>query len=178
MRGLLNRNCHAIAVQPPAGTRSDLFPVAAAAATVIGTVIWLVLMKVVGPTVMPVVGVTLAEDPVMVTVAVALRASTVGDTELITGAGGVIVKVTVLLVPPAVVTETACAPVVAVEAMTNVAETDLAVEVEPVTVIPAGTLTTAPVRLEPDRVTWTLAPCAPDVGVITRQYGRRLIDRE
>jgi len=158
-------------------TVSVRFPVLANLDTVIDTLSWLALTNVTRPTVIPEDGETLTvlDDvkfcPLIVTVVVVFRVTEVGDIEVIAGAGAVTVKVTVLLVPPAVVTEICFVPVVALEAMVNVAVTEVAVDVVPVTLIPVGTLTVAPVRLVPAKVTATLAPCAPDVGVMPVSVG-------
>jgi len=91
-----------------------------------------------------------------------------GVTEVICGT---MLKVTALLVKvvkPAVVTETVMlrAPGVAVGSIVNVAFTEVAVEVTPVTVMPAGALTVAPRRFVPEMVTVTGATELPDDGEI------------
>lgn len=63
------------------------------------------------------------------------------------------VNVTALLVPPAVVTVTFCAPVGAFAAIVNVAVTELAVDETPLAVTPVGVLIVAPVRFVPLSVT-------------------------
>src|SRR5882762_2682980 len=83
------------------------------------------------------------------------------------------VNVTVLLVPPGVVTLTVLAPSVAVGVMVKVAVTVVAVAVMPLTVTPGpDTLTAvAPVRFVPVKVTGTAVPRAPDVGAIEVSVG-------
>ena len=58
--------------------------------------------------------------------------------------------------------------------MVKVAVTELAVTVTPLTVIPVGGLMVAPVRFEPARVTETVPPCIPLLGVIEVSAGAGL----
>src|SRR5262249_48857292 len=89
-----------------------------------------------------------------------------------TGTGGTAVKGSALLVPPVVVTEIGCAPVGAVAAMARVAEMLVAVMTGvPLTVTPTGRFRVEPSRLEPVRVTATLAPCAPVAGTMLVSTG-------
>ena len=92
-------------------------------------------------------------------------------------AGPVTVNVTVLLVPPAVVTETVLAPSVALLAIVNVACTKAALTTPiPLTVMPVPDTFTAlvPVRRVPLRTTATLVPCEPEEGVIEFSTGTGL----
>jgi len=76
------------------------------------------------------------------------------------------VNVTVLLVPPGVVTLTVLAPSVALAVMVKVVVTVVEVEVKApaVTPLPPDTVTAvAPVRFVPVKVTGTSVPRAPDV---------------
>ena len=98
-------------------------------------------------------------EPLMVTVVAVPRLIAVGDMEVITGAAAVTVKVTLLLVPPAVVTVMLFAPVVALAAITNVAVIRVEVTVGvPLRVIPVGRFSVAPVRFVPVKATDTVAP--------------------
>src|SRR5882757_9971900 len=91
---------------------------------------------------------------------------------MVTATTAVTVKVTALVVPPAVVAVMDLAPVVAVAAMARVAVIWVAVTTGvPVMVMPAGTATVAPVRLVPAMVTGTLAPWAPEAGVMLVSVG-------
>src|SRR6266481_9755026 len=91
--------------------------------------------------------------------------------------GAVTVNVTVLLVPPGVVTLTVLAPSAAVAVMVKVAVTVVALDVMPLTVTPApDTLTAvAPVRFVPVSVTGTEVPRAPVVGAIAVSVGAGVI---
>jgi hypothetical protein len=93
-----------------------------------------------------------------------------GSIEVSVGAGGVlIVNVTVLLVPPGVVTLTVLAPVAALPEIEKVALTVvLFTTVIPLTVTPLPEIVIAlvPVRLVPVRVTGTLVPRVPELGAI------------
>ena len=136
------------------------------------------LMKLTRPMVMPVDGDTLTVvadvklSPLIVTVVMAPLASVVGDTELITGLGGVIANVTALLVPLAVVTVMLRAPVAAPGAITRVAVMRVAVTTGvPLRVMSLGRFRLAPVRFVPAMVTATLAPCAPEAGVMEVSVG-------
>jgi hypothetical protein len=111
----------------------------------------------------------------MVTVVVVFRVSAAGESEEMVGAGAVTVKVTVLLVPSPFVTETAFAPVAALEEITKAAVTDVAVELVPVTVIPLETFTVDPVRFVPVKVIWTVLPCAPADGLMLANVGVRAL---
>src|SRR5882672_2605585 len=84
------------------------------------------------------------------------------------------VNVTVLLVPPGVVTLTVLAPSVALAVMVKVVVTVVEVEVKApaVTPLPPDTVTAvAPVRFVPVKVTGTSVPRAPDVGAIEVSVG-------
>ncbi len=163
--------------KPPVVTRSDRLPAHVMRDTVIGTVIWVALIKVMAPMEMPVTGVTRTVVvgvkllPLMVTVVVAPRGIALGEIEVITGAGAVTVKVRALLVPPGVVTDTLCAPMVALAAMINVALTEVAVDVTPVAVMSEGRLRVAPLRRVPVKVTETLVPCVPELGLMALSVG-------
>src|SRR2546427_3335034 len=76
------------------------------------------------------------------------------------------VNVTVLLVPPGVVTLTVLAPSVAVAVMVKVVVTVVEVEVKApaVTPLPDTVTAVAPVRFVPVKVPGTSVPRAPDVG--------------
>src|SRR5207237_2500069 len=89
----------------------------------------------------------------------------------------VTVNVTVLLVPPGVVTETVLAERVAAAAIVKVAVTVVALDVMPLTVTPVpDTLTAvAPVRFVPVSVTGTEVPRAPVVGTIAVSVGAGVI---
>jgi hypothetical protein len=90
-----------------------------------------------------------------------------GEIEVRAGPGGLIVNVTALLVPPAVVTVTFCGPVAAPLAMANVAVTAVAVELTPVMVMPGIAFIAAPLRLEPFSVTPNpTLPATPLLGEI------------
>src|SRR5207248_661895 len=89
-----------------------------------------------------------------------------------TGVGGLIVKASGLLVPPAVVTPMVCAPVGAVAAMARVAEICVAEMVGvPVTVTPVGRFRVDPSRLVPAMSAATLVPCTPIVGLMLVSVG-------
>jgi len=87
------------------------------------------------------------------------------------------VNVTVLLVPPGVVTLTVLAPSAAVAVIVKVAVTVVALDVMPLTVTPVpDTLTAvAPVRFVPVSVTGTEVPRAPVVGTIAVSVGAGVI---
>src|SRR5947209_2193482 len=88
------------------------------------------------------------------------------------GPGGLMVKVTALLVPPVVVAVMVCAPVGAVAVIAKVAVICVAVMVGvPVTVTPAGRLSVEPSRLVPAMVAATLVPCTPVIGVMLVNTG-------
>ena len=90
------------------------------------------------------------------------------------GADATTVNVTLLLVPPGVVTLMVPAPVVALAAIVQVAVTVLAVGVPvivQVTPLFDGFTAVAPVKLVPVRVTGGAVPCVPDVGAIEVSVG-------
>ena len=102
------------------------------------------------------------------------RVTVAGFIELMVGAapGAATVKVTVLLVPPAVVALILCGPVAALAAITNVAVIWVAVTAgAPLVVIPVGRFSVAPVRLVPVSVTATLVPAVPEVGAMEASVG-------
>ena len=112
--------------------------------------------------------------PVSVTATVVPRFPLEGEMPLKTGAGGMTVKVTAPLVPPEVVTDTVCAPVVALEAITRVAViVEALTTFTPETVMPeALAVTVAPaMKLLPVKVTGTLVPCRPLVTEIEFSTG-------
>src|SRR5579864_9029616 len=83
------------------------------------------------------------------------------------GAGGLIVNVTALLTPPAVVTVILCGPAAKFAGITRCAVIWFALTTgAAVVLIPAGRFSVAPARFVPVRVTGTLAPCTPDGGLI------------
>ena len=87
--------------------------------------------------------------------------------------GAVTVNVTVLLVPPGVVTLTVLAPSAAVAAIVKVVVTvvEVTVKAPAVTPVPDTVTAVAPVRFVPVKVTATAAPWAPDVGAIEVSVG-------
>jgi hypothetical protein len=89
------------------------------------------------------------------------------------GSAAVTLKVTELLVPPGVLTVTLLVAIVAALAIANVALTVVSfTTVTPDTVIPAPAFTVvAPVKAAPVRVTLTLAPRAPEVGLMLDRDG-------
>src|SRR5207248_7796387 len=90
------------------------------------------------------------------------------------GPGGLMVKVSALLVPPVVVTVMDFAPRVAVAVMAKVAVICVAVTTGvPVMLRPvlAGMFRVAPARVVPTMVTGTLVPCAPIFGVMLVSTG-------
>jgi hypothetical protein len=109
--------------------------------------------------------------PEMVTGIEAPCAPLFGEIPLSDGPAGFTVKVTRLLVPLEFVTVTVCGPLGAVAEITNVAEMELALTVTPLKVIPVRALIVEPVRLFPDMVTGTEAPCAPLFGEIVLSVG-------
>ena len=110
--------------------------------------------------------------PLKVTGTVAPRAPEVGATELSVGAGGLTVKVTALLVPPAAVTVMLRAPVAALASITRVAVICVAVATGvPLRVRPDGRFRVEPVRFAPVKITGTVAPWTPDVGAMEASVG-------
>jgi len=109
--------------------------------------------------------------PEMVTGTEAPCAPLFGEIPFSDGPAGFTVKVTPLLVPLEFVTVTVCGPVGAVAEITNVAEMKLALTVTPLKVIPVRALIVEPVRLFPDMVTGTEAPCAPLFAEIVLSVG-------
>src|SRR5438270_12943745 len=88
------------------------------------------------------------------------------------GVGGLTVKASALLAPPAVVTEMVCVPAGALAAMARVAVIWVAVMAGvPVTVTPAGRFRVEPSRLVPAMVAATLVPCTPVTGVMVVKTG-------
>ncbi len=87
--------------------------------------------------------------------------------------GAVTVNVTVLLVPPGVVTLTVLAPSAAVAVMVKVVVTVVGVTVKApaVTPVPDTVTAVAPVRFVPVKVTVPTVPCARDVGAIEVSVG-------
>ena len=87
--------------------------------------------------------------------------------------GAVTVNVTVLLVPPGVVTLTVLAPTAAVAVMVKVVVTvvEVTVKAPAVTPVPDTVTAVAPVRFVPVKVTATAVPWAPDVGAIKVSVG-------
>jgi len=87
--------------------------------------------------------------------------------------GAVTVNVTVLLVPPGVVTLTVLAPSAAVAAIVKVVVTVVAVTVKApaVTPVPDTVTAVAPVRFVPVKVTVPVVPCARDEGAIEVSVG-------
>src|SRR5256885_10915805 len=83
------------------------------------------------------------------------------------------VNVTVLLVPPGVVTLTVLAPSAAVPVMVKVVVTVVEVRVKApaLTPVPDMVAAVAPVRFVPVKVTGTVVPRAPDVGAIEVSVG-------
>ena len=152
-------NVTALLVTPPAVTVTLCAPVGAVLEMVNVAVIELAV-TVTALTVMPVGALIVAPvrfEPAMVTGTTAPWLPLSGVIEVNEGAG-LTVKVTGLLVPPAAVTVTLCAPVGAVPAMVKVAVIELAVTVTPLTVMPVGALMVAPVRFDPASVTPTVPP--------------------
>jgi hypothetical protein len=81
-----------------------------------------------------------------------------------------------LLVTPALVTVTLCAPVGAVLEMAKVAVMEPALVLTLLTVIPVGALIVAPDRFDPESVTLVIvAPCVPLVGLIELSDGPPLM---
>jgi hypothetical protein len=83
-------------------------------------------------------------------------------------------KFTVPLVPPGVMTATVYAPIGAVAATARLAVAVVAlVTLKPLTVtpVPDTARAVAPVRLVPVRVMGTMAPCAPEAGLILDRVG-------
>lgn len=114
--------------------------------------------------------------PVSVTPTFVPTTPFVGLMELSVGeAGASTVKVRFPVVPPGVVTETFCAPSVAVAAMLNVAVMlVLLATTMPWTVMPpvAGTLMVLPaMKFVPVSATFTLVPCTPVVELIAVSVG-------
>src|SRR2546430_13424096 len=91
--------------------------------------------------------------------------------------GAVTVNVTVLLVPPGVVTLTVLAPSAAVGVMVKVVVTvvEVTVKAPAVTPVPDTITAGAPVRFVPVKVTATAAPLAPDVGAIEVSVGGAVV---
>jgi hypothetical protein len=113
--------------------------------------------------------------PVSVTGTAVARRPVLGATEPSVGCGGeTTVNVTVLLVPPGAVTLTVLAVKPAVAAIVNIPVTVVSfTTVTPPTVTPVleTVMAVVPVRPEPVRVTGTLVPRPPDVGVIEVRLG-------
>jgi hypothetical protein len=114
--------------------------------------------------------------PVRVTAGAVPCVPDVGAIEVSVGAGtdASTVNVWVLLVPPGVVTLTVWAPVVALDAIVQVALTEVAVGVPlitQVTPVPLTFTAVAPVRLVPVRVTAGAVPCVPELGAIEVSVG-------
>src|SRR5215831_18171280 len=99
-------------------------------------------------------------DPTMSTDTLVPCTPMLGVMLVSTGAGGLMVTGSVLLVPPVVVTLMVFAPVAALAAIARVAVIWVAVIVGvPVTVTPAGRFRVEPSRLVPVMVTAGLVPC-------------------
>ena len=97
--------------------------------------------------------------PLMVTGTLVPCTPTFGLMLVRVGPGAVTVKVTALLVPPAVVALMLCGPCVAVAAMARMVVIWVAAMLEaPPKVMPAGRFNVAPSRLVPVMVTATLLP--------------------
>ena len=111
--------------------------------------------------------------PVRITGTVVPWAPEVGLIEV--SVGPCTVNVTVLVVPMGVVTLTVLAPVVALAVITQLALTVVAVGggamMVHVTPVPDTVTSVAPVRLVPVRVTGTVVPRTPEVGLIEVSVG-------
>ena len=107
------------------------------------------------------------------TPATVVSAPLVAEVKVNVPCAAVTVNVTVLLVPPGVVTETVLAERVAAAAIVKVAVTVVALDVMPLTVTPVpDTLTAvAPVRFVPVKVTVPVVPRARDEGAIEVSVG-------
>jgi len=117
--------------------------------------------------------------PVSVTGTVAPCRPELGLIVVSVGAGTVVtVNVTLPLVPPGVVTVTFLAPRAALPPMAKLAVTEVALTtLTPLTVTPVPDTLTAlvPVRFVPVRVTGTVAPCAPVLGLIVVSVGGGIV---
>ena len=101
----------------------------------------------------------------------------VAEVKLNVPCGATTVNVTVLLVPPGVVTLTVLAPGVAVDVIVKVVVIVVGVMVKAPTVTPVPDTFTAvaPARFVPVRVTGTLVPRTPDVGAIEVSVGAGVV---
>src|SRR5450432_2489898 len=87
------------------------------------------------------------------------------------GAAWLMVNVTVLAVPPGVVTVIFCGPTGAVAAMLKVAVIWVAVMTTPVAVMPAPRFRVALVKSVPVRVTGTVVPVTASAGAMVASVG-------
>src|SRR5579884_2053898 len=113
--------------------------------------------------------------PVSVTVWLPVCAPVLGDTVVSVGAGGLMVKVCVPLVPPAVVTDTVRAPSEAPDAITRSAVSEVALATltfVAVMLVPLTATVVAPLtKLVPVRVTVCVVPCTPVAGATLVNVG-------
>jgi len=112
--------------------------------------------------------------PVKVTGTAAPWAPDVGLMDVSTGAGGFTLNCTLEVVSPSVVTETLCAPKGALEETTNVAVTVVVlvtVTLFAVIPVPPKLIVAGVKKFVPVRVTGTLVPCTPAVGLMEVSAG-------
>lgn len=139
------------------------------------------LIWLIGPTVIPVAGLTViavapfSKLPVSFTATTVLRTPLAGEMAFSVGAeGATTVKGSVLLVPATEVTETVRFPSVAVDAIVKVAWTVVsfsALTLLTVTPVPETVTAETPVKPLPYRVTFTMVPSAPCVGTMKLRVG-------